>query len=44
MASFKEYYYSESILAHKSDYNIVDKDIINILSSCIASFKERELF
>lgn len=43
MASFKEYYYSESILAHKSDYNIVVKDIINILSSCIASFKERAI-
>lgn len=43
MASFKEYYYNESILAHKSDYDIVNKDIINILSSCIASFKERAI-
>lgn len=43
MASFKEYYYNESILSHKSDYDIVDKDIINVLSSCIASFKERAI-
>lgn len=43
MASFKEYYYNESVLSHKSDYNIVDKGIINILSSCIASFKERAI-
>ena len=43
MVDFKEYYYNESILSHKSDYNIVDKDIINILSSCIASFKERAI-
>ena len=42
MVSFKEYY-NESILSHKSDYNIVDKDIINILSSCIASFGERAI-
>ncbi|ENP7033984.1 hypothetical protein ACEB11_001813 [Campylobacter coli] len=43
MPGFKEYYYSESILSHKSDYDVVDKDIINILSSCIASFKERAI-
>lgn len=43
MASFKEYHYNESILSHKSDYDIVDKDIINVLSSCIASFKERAI-
>lgn len=43
MASFKEYYYSESILSHKSDYNIVNKDIIDVLSGCIASFKERAI-
>lgn len=29
MASFKEYYYNESILSHKSDYDIVAKDVIN---------------
>ena len=43
MFGFKEYYYSESILSHKSDYDVVDKDVINILSSCIASFKERAI-
>ena len=42
MVSFKEYC-NESILSHKSDYNIVAKDVINILSGCIASFKERAI-
>lgn len=43
MASFKEYYCNESILSHKSDYDIVDKNIVNVLSSHIASFKERAI-
>lgn len=42
MVSFKEYC-NESILSRKSDYNIVAKDVINILSGCIASFKERAI-